>query len=606
MPTVNGPDEITTLTGGADKVFYTDSNGDVKEVSIGTDGQTLVSTGATAPEFDGLTGLKGGVNSVLYTNATGDLTELGLSATAGDVLTSNGAAVAPTWEATEAGGVYTATSSAAITNGHVAILDAAGTLGPVGTVTGVGPPSTAAKGAWQAQPAPSAQNSTIWDPDSETLFILSTFGNLPQIVPCTVDWTAANPTVTTGTAIPVAFPTSTYYNGAVAVYDKTNNKLIVAGRDYTFGNVQMTMGTVTGSGASATISWSTAVSVRGYAPSWVHLTYMHSGPALAAGEEIALTLTNNTSGYKETVFIDCSGASPVTGLVYSASTSFSKAGQPCCDGSGNLKWPASNPSGSAGYGTFYYGSGYMGYISVPASSTWGNYVDMGWDTVNNRGIIVVCNNVSPSGQLYMWEINDTGAGTGNIVGTDYNLGSVFTGYMDNYQTQAVVFDEFAGTMLVWWVSSSDRHMWIPMTLTGSQVTAGTNLPSTAATWVRSSQPYGNSIHGAYAFGAGKNFAGGLFSGSSETFAIADAFMSTNENYWLGVAKNTTTGAGQSQEVYVIGGVANEGLSGLTIGTNYYWQSNGQVGTANTGGDRLVGKAIAADKILVENTGTGAA
>ena len=69
MPTVNGPDEITTLTGGADKVFYTDCNGDVKEVSIGTDGQTLVSTGATAPEFDGLTGLKGGVNSVLYTNA---------------------------------------------------------------------------------------------------------------------------------------------------------------------------------------------------------------------------------------------------------------------------------------------------------------------------------------------------------------------------------------------------------------------------------------------------------------------------------------------------------------------------------------------------------
>ena len=59
-------------------------------------------------------------------------------------------------------------------------------------------------------------------------------------------------------------------------------------------------------------------------------------------------------------------------------------------------------------------------------------------------------------------------------------------------------------------------------------------------------------------------------------------------------------------MYVIGGVANEGLSGLTIGTNYYWQSNGQVGTANTGGDRLVGKAIAADKILVENTGTGAA
>jgi hypothetical protein len=125
MPTVNGPDEITTLRGSADKVFYTDSNGDVQEVSIGTDGQTLVSTGATAPEFDGLTGLKGGPNKVLYTNPTGHLQELGLSATAGDVLTSNGAAVSPTWVAPSSGGL-TLTSAESITAGMAIAIDSTG------------------------------------------------------------------------------------------------------------------------------------------------------------------------------------------------------------------------------------------------------------------------------------------------------------------------------------------------------------------------------------------------------------------------------------------------------------------------------------------------
>ena len=33
MPTVNGPDEITTLEGGDDKVFFSNSDGEITEVS---------------------------------------------------------------------------------------------------------------------------------------------------------------------------------------------------------------------------------------------------------------------------------------------------------------------------------------------------------------------------------------------------------------------------------------------------------------------------------------------------------------------------------------------------------------------------------------------
>ena len=363
MPTVNGPDEITTLTGGADKVFYTDSNGDVKEVSIGTDGQTLVSTGATAPEFDGLTGLKGGVNSVLYTNATGDLTELGLSATAGDVLTSNGAAVAPTWVAAAAGGVYTANSSAAITNGSAAVLDAAGTLSPVGAASAAGPPSTVAMSAGPGGNQPSAQNSCFWDEDSNTLFTLATSSNTIQLIPSTVSWTGATPTMTQGSLISSGL-TSYFYNGGMGMYDKLNNKVVVAGRSYTTGTVLMQTGTVSGSGTAATISWDTVTAVTGYAPSYIFLTYMRSGPAYTAGATVALLCNNNASGYREGIFFDVSGSSPVTMNTYNdALGAGTVGGQPVCDGSGNLKFPYIHSSfGQARWGTFYYGAGNMGSV----------------------------------------------------------------------------------------------------------------------------------------------------------------------------------------------------------------------------------------------------
>lgn len=52
MPTVNGPDEITTLEGGNDKVFYSNNSGEITELALGASGTVLTSAGATsAPSF---------------------------------------------------------------------------------------------------------------------------------------------------------------------------------------------------------------------------------------------------------------------------------------------------------------------------------------------------------------------------------------------------------------------------------------------------------------------------------------------------------------------------------------------------------------------------
>ena len=150
MPTVNGPDEITDLEAGNDKVFYSDSSGNVTEVALGAAATVLTSAGATsAPTFSALpadptvganktmytnnsdvesglafgaagtvlksggtdatanpptfgavtaTDIDGGTWKVLYTDGSGNVTELALSATVGQVLTSNGAAIAPSFQ----------------------------------------------------------------------------------------------------------------------------------------------------------------------------------------------------------------------------------------------------------------------------------------------------------------------------------------------------------------------------------------------------------------------------------------------------------------------------------------------------------------------------
>ena len=99
----------TNLTSFVDqtawRVFYSNTDGDVIELALGTSGKYLKSTGTTsAPEFDtppSYTNLTSFVDQtawrLFYSNTDGDVVELALGDD-GKFLMSNGPAVAPTWE----------------------------------------------------------------------------------------------------------------------------------------------------------------------------------------------------------------------------------------------------------------------------------------------------------------------------------------------------------------------------------------------------------------------------------------------------------------------------------------------------------------------------
>jgi hypothetical protein len=81
-------------------------------------------------------------------------------------------------------------------------------------------------------------------------------------------------------------------------------------------------------------------------------------------------------------------------------------------------------------------------------------------------------------------------------------------------------------------------------------------------------------------------------------------LSTDSNNlkFIGIAQSTVSD-GESVGVKMLGDV-DTNQSGLTIGTTYYLETNNNLETSAGSSKALVGKAVAADKILI--TGTGGA
>ena len=103
-PTFSG---VSTLSGlFNEKILYTNNSGVLTELALGADGTALVGNGTTsAPTFGNITDIKGGNDKILYTNSSGVITELALGAS-GTVLTSAGATSAPSFAAAGGGGQW--------------------------------------------------------------------------------------------------------------------------------------------------------------------------------------------------------------------------------------------------------------------------------------------------------------------------------------------------------------------------------------------------------------------------------------------------------------------------------------------------------------------
>lgn len=244
MPTVNGPDEITDLEAGIDKVFFSDSNGDVKEVSLGATGTVLTSTGLTAdPAFSAIPADPTvGANKAMYTNNSDVESGVAFGA-AGTVLTSGGTdatANPPTWAVPTGGQEIAMTADGAVAAGKI-VAWKAGKAVQIATSTATQSNGGANSGVSSEAYAALNGFDQSFDPDHNQGFyamnrVQSTaYYQLHQNVIAYSGTAASSPAVAPLTSVLADIDGNqsygTYYAGVSCAYDTANDQPIVVYRN---------------------------------------------------------------------------------------------------------------------------------------------------------------------------------------------------------------------------------------------------------------------------------------------------------------------------------------------------------------------------------------
>ena len=622
MPTVNGPDEITTLTGSADKVFYTDSSGDVQEVSIGTDGQTLVSTGATAPEFDGLTGLKGGNNTVLYTNPTGNLTELALSATAGDVLTSNGAAVAPSWVAAASGGSTSMTSSGSITAGDMVIENADGTVSTVTStlqdfaiISGVTAQTTYANNYANAMAYDTANGCTaLLQPDSNTsdnayvVFITESGGTITTTAPFLI----CNRQNAGGQYLTICGMDYDDHNNVYLAIFKNSSTANTEAVAFTYDGSSVTIDAGTGAGyPTMTIIEST----------YLNNTDDYYNMCWDTTNNVFHVVMNTYDVTGRFIILNCSVTS---GRVITASAPTIIASSAAITNAyfPNVVWDQTNGAAFCAFqkansseNYYYYnvpfnGSTYtIGALTQVSFATLPYFIQCTYD--HYTGQIVVAWGSGASGDTWMnvVDMSDNSIGTAINISMKYNVSAQATDWDwggDSWlapRNQSVFITNAAGAFVMRGGGTYSSYV-----ITGT-VAAGKTLVFNGSTpfWTQAANAsgfYKASTNG-WNVASSKLMIGYNPDATYKVAALTLAGGSTNVQRWIGAAE-ATVGTGVSVDITHIGGI-NESQTGLTAGSTYYIDSDGSLTAtaptlSSTNQWRKVGPAISATKILVSGSG----
>jgi len=198
MPTVNGPDEITDLEAGNDKVFYSDSSGDVTEVALGAAATVLTSAGATsAPTFAVIPAdATVGANKAMYSDSGDTVAGVAFGA-AGTVLTSGGTTAAPTFSALPADPTVGANKTMYTNNSDV---ESGLAFGAAGTVLKSG-------GTDATATPPTFGTITATDIDGGTWKVLYTDGS-GNVTELALSATAGTVLTSNGAAIAPTFQTA--------------------------------------------------------------------------------------------------------------------------------------------------------------------------------------------------------------------------------------------------------------------------------------------------------------------------------------------------------------------------------------------------------------
>lgn len=567
MPTVNGPDEITSLESGNNKVFYSNNTGEITELALGASGTVLTSAGTDA--------------------------------------TAN----PPTWEAAAGGSEITLNSSAAIALGKFVVLETAGTVKEVSSTTTLSTSFGSKVTSGGPTSVVQTQNpSVIWDSTRDVFWcsVANTSGVIQIYI---MEVTSAG--VVTLTSVSTISGTGTGTYGLQSMtHDTTNDKLVVMYEALT-GYFDVQSGTLSGTGSSSTVSaWSGAVNVGS---SWYRWTGVPVSSVYVAATDRSYFFFTNYNQYAAACVINTSGASPVianSGGYINAYQNNQYYGYDCAlAANGQIAVVGAGNGGYAGLNAYNITPTASGW-TVQDASTGGTQIMAGiagfgttqgvavvYDASETKMVAYQVGNQAQT-EVATFVIPTTGDMTNVSTTLALDMANTF-GYVSRIRPP-LGYDTANNVVIAGYITSAST----PSVVFERIDTSGTN-PVKAGSPVTSTLNNNNwSQWGTAAYSPSNNWIcwSGTWGTNSGGFSVSTASVSTNNTAQIGVAQNAATGAGQAVTVKTLGGL-DETQTGMTVG-DIYIDKDGAPTSTSTGLNVQVGRAIAADKLLITETGSG--
>ena len=460
-------------------------------------------------------------------------------------------------------------ASGTLSNGQAVALKTDGTVSAVtGATEGAGTPAVFSA-------ATTAYTASTYDSTNNKIVIAYNDGATSDYGTVIVG-TVSGTSISFGTAV-VYNSGSTYFNSAI--FDSTNNKVVIAYRDD--GNSQYgtaIVGTVSGT----SISFGTSVVFESAEATEISTTYDSTNGKIVIGYR-----DKGNSSYGTAVVGTVSGTAISFGTPVVYENAISYYTSVTFDSTANKVVIAYRDGGNSDYGTAIVGTVSGTSISFgtavvyeTANSSW---VSATFDSDSNKVVIAYRDGGNSD---YGTAIVGTVSGTSISFGTavvfeaanqtnyisatfDSNLNKVVIAYRDGGNSNY-------GTAIVGTVSGTSISFGAPVVFETAETNyISATFDSNLNKAVFSYQDQGNSSYG-----------------TAAVFTVG----STNNTSFIGITDAAISSAA-SGNVTIKGGIAVNGLSSLTPGSDYYVQNDGTITTASAG--KKIGKAMSATSINLE-------
>ena len=352
----------------------------------------------------------------------------------------------------------------------------------------------------------------------------------------------ANPTFNT---ISTAISSGTNFTPEIC-YDSTNQKIVVVSSDFNSNCLNYNVGTVNSNG---TITFGTQVT--GFQPSGA-LTYFQNKMAFdSTNNKVCLTYMNS-SGVLYSLAGTVSGNSISWGSPYSYAPSYQGAG-------------TSNPDFAIAYDPI--GNSITGVFRILNSSNYPGLLNLRYSTANSRF--------------------ETIATPKLLAAVSMGNGSCGAGY--SALAKKVIITYWLGSGQAIYAQTVDVS---GNTITESSPAFGVTTPSGGIEYVSlGAMDVTGTLGQASIFFKNNNA-----SNRGDIFIYTAGVAQTNVSGFIGVADENIANAATGS-VTVKGGIATNGLSGLTPNQNYYVADDGTISTTSTG--LKIGKALSSTSINLE-------